>query len=82
MKFTLDTTEKTITIEGNLTKVEMTQLFDILDIENIEEYAIQTKTPNFWFQTNTYNPDIQLYSTNNTFDNNLKVVYKNIVDSL
>ena len=48
MKFTLDTTEKTITIEGNFTKVEMTQLFDILDIENIEEYAIQTKTPNFW----------------------------------
>ena len=55
MKFTLDTTEKTITIEGNFTKVEMTQLFDILDIENIEEYTIQTKSPDFWFQTNTYN---------------------------
>ena len=47
MKFTLDTTEKTITIEGNFTKVEMTQLFDILDIENIEEYAIQTKNSQF-----------------------------------
>ena len=82
MKFTLDTTEKIITIEGNFTKVEMTQLFDILDIENIEEYTIQTKSPDFWYQTNTYNPDMQLYSTNNTFDNNLKVVYKNIVDSI
>ena len=82
MIYTLDTIKKTIKINGNFTKVELDELFKSLNIEDIDTYIIGTTTSDFWFQTNTYNPDIQLYSTDNTIDNNLKVVYKNIVDSL
>tara|TARA_R110001592_G_scaffold83628_1_gene247690 strand:- start:743 stop:991 length:249 start_codon:yes stop_codon:yes gene_type:complete len=82
MKFTINTKDKTIQLEEDFTKVEISKLFDILDIENIDEYRILSKTKDFWLQTNTYYPKIQSYSTDNTFDNNLKVVYKNIVDSL
>ena len=82
MKFTINTKDKTIQLEEDFTKVEISELFDILDIENIDEYRILSKTKDFWSQTNTYYAKIQSYSTDNTFDNNLKVVYKNIVDSL
>lgn len=82
MKFTLDVENKTIQIHGSFTQKDLSEIFNVLNIEDIDTYTIEATTSDFWFQTNTYSPDIQLYSTFTAIDNNLKVVYKNIVDSL
>jgi|TARA_R110000796_G_scaffold110845_1_gene222399 hypothetical protein len=83
MKFTLDLENKTIKIHGSFTQKDLNEIFNVLNIEDISEYTIET-TPStsFWLQSNTGTLGIQQYKTNNTLNGTGKVVYNNILEEL
>lgn len=94
MKFTLDTTNKTIQLDGYYTSSDITELFinnikniinNILKIENMDNYTIEinpSEPSSFWTKTNTHTFDTQRYTSNNTLNSDLKVVYNNILEEL
>tara|TARA_R110001606_G_C15012999_1_gene608708 strand:- start:343 stop:594 length:252 start_codon:yes stop_codon:yes gene_type:complete len=82
MKFTLDVDNKTIQIHGSFTQKDLSEIFNILNIKNIDEYVIETKPPlPFWSQSHTLN-GTPTYESHTTLDNDLKVVYNNILEEL
>jgi len=84
MKFTLDLKTKTIQIHGKFTKEDLTEIFNVLKIDNIETYTIETiknETETYWSQDTTHTGDLEFYQ-NNTGGENLSLVYKNILHTL
>jgi len=95
MKFTLDVENKTIQIHGSFTQKDLSEIFNVLNIKNINEYIIETKPPvplvshksltkprlPFWSQSHTSN-GTPTYELHTTLDNDLKVVYNNILEEL
>ena len=41
MKFTLDVENKTIQIHGSFTQKDLSEIFNVLNIKNIDEYIIE-----------------------------------------
>lgn len=84
MKFTLDLKTKTVQIHGKFTNEDLTEIFNILNIDDIDTYTIETikdETQSYWSQDTTYTGDLEYYQ-NNTTGENLSIVYKNILNTL
>ena len=92
MKFTLDVENKTIQIHGSFTQKDLSEIFNVLNIKNINEYIIETKpllpsvshkyhSPLLWTQSHT-SSGIPTYELHTTLDNDLKIVYNNIREEL
>jgi|TARA_B110000444_G_C18656973_1_gene508859 hypothetical protein len=96
MKFTLDVENKTIQIHGSFTQKDLSEIFNVLNIKNINEYIIETKPllPSvshksltkprlpFWSTYSSISSGTPTYELHTTLDNDLKIVYNNIREEL
>lgn len=85
MKFTIDLDNKKIIVHGNHTEEDITKIYDMITIDNLSEFTVETlskeSTPDY-VQNNTYHPNHYEYHTDDTLNGHLKLIYKNILKTV